>query len=118
MTDDLFGTAPPKLPHNHTRTSIDAARQVSTVERDRRMILAYLYACGDEGGTDEEIQRHCRSNGNSERPRRTGLVEDGLVAQTDKKRRTLSGRMAVVWRITEAGRKEFLWLEFLAREIA
>lgn len=51
------------------------------------------------GMTDEEQQHALAMNPSTQRPRRIELVRRGLVVEAGT-RRTSSGRMAVVWRVS------------------
>lgn len=53
------------------------------------------------GATDEETQQGLRMNPSTQRPRRVELVERLLVRDGGKKRRTSSGRWAVVWEVVQ-----------------
>ncbi len=64
----------------------------------RGRVLEFIRASG--GATDEETQRGLSMNPSTQRPRRVELVERGLVRDGGKKRRTASGRFAVVWEVT------------------
>ena len=73
--------------------SIDASRAGST---DRR-ILDELRKRGERGGTDEELQLALSLGGNSQRPRRVALAKAGKVIDSRRRRRTSSGRAAIIW---------------------
>lgn len=49
------------------------------------------------GATDEQMQDALEMNPNTQRPRRISLVSKGLIVDSGVRRRTGSGRMAVVW---------------------
>jgi hypothetical protein len=54
---------------------------------------------GDDFGiTDEQIQNELGMNPSTERPRRLELEEQGLIFDSGEKRKTRSGRPAIVWR--------------------
>ena len=63
----------------------------------RRRIYEYLRQCG--GATDEEIERALGISGNTVRPTRGSLVKDKFVIATDLERPTISGNMAIVWKV-------------------
>lgn len=91
---------PPKLPHNDTATSKLAAQSMrSLAGAQQQRVLECLQRAGDAGLTDEEIQRALDLSGNSERPRRSKLVELGLVRNSGIMRLTSSGHAAVVWAV-------------------
>lgn len=47
--------------------------------------------------TDDELCRRLDMQGNTLRPRRVELVKKGLIKDSGEKRKTSSGRKAVVW---------------------
>jgi predicted transcriptional regulator len=61
----------------------------------------YLYIRNNNGCTDEEVQDGLNLNPSTQRPRRIELVQLGLIKETAKRRRTKSGRWAIVWEIAE-----------------
>ena len=63
----------------------------------RRRVYEYLRQCG--GATDEEIERALGISGNTVRPTRGSLVKDKFVIATDLERPTISGNMAIVWKV-------------------
>src|SRR5262245_31844963 len=75
----------------------------------RRRVLVAIAETG--GATDEEIQHHLRLNPSTERPRRVELVERGWIEDSGIRRRTSSGRSAVVWALTSAARNQFAQVE-------
>jgi hypothetical protein len=86
------------IARNAQRTSIAAARR--TLPRTgsiRKRIYDYLQQSG--GATDEQIEDALHISGNSVRPSRGSLVEDGLVFDTGTERPTKSGNMAIVWAV-------------------
>ncbi len=86
----------PFVPHSATsREAADAIRESAPTLKAR--VLAYIRECGERGSTDEEIQAALHMEGSTERPRRTSLVDDGVVRDSGKKRLTRSGRSACVW---------------------
>lgn len=66
-------------------------------------ILKYLTGCGEHGSTDEETQAALSVNESNMRPRRRELQLRGFVADSGRVRRCLSGRIAIVWIVTESG---------------
>jgi hypothetical protein len=67
---------------------------------NRRVYDLFMQA-GDRGWTDEEAAEKLRLPGNSLRPRRVHLMDCGLVHDSGKRRKTMSGRNAVVWTATD-----------------
>jgi hypothetical protein len=82
----------------HSVTSREAAESIKPDASElRRRVLAYLRGRGEDGATDEEMQDALGMGGSTERPRRVELVEMGSVVDSGRKRKTRSGRNAVVW---------------------
>jgi transcription initiation factor IIE alpha subunit len=65
----------------------------------RRKIYEYLERQGVIGATDEEIETALQISGNTVRPTRGGLVEDGFVKDAGFNRPTRSGNDATVWTV-------------------
>ena len=83
---------------NHSITSKAAACEIATTTGALRLrVLEALRAAGTRGATDEELQEALDMIGSTQRPRRIELVAAGLVRDTEQKRKTRSGRLAVVW---------------------
>ncbi len=80
-------------------TSLLAATQIqSSAKTLRQVVLDYLKRLGYLGATDEEICEALDMAGNTVRPRRRELELSGQVRKTELRRKTRSGRLAVVWR--------------------
>ena len=92
-------------PSNGVPTSNAAAASVKPITgRQRRMMLGYFQRHGVDY-TDEElmIYLHDVISPNAIRPRRGELVEAGMIRDSGVRRKTQSGRQAIVWIITEKG---------------
>lgn len=91
----------PLLPFQaHSATSRQAAEDAKPgAATERRKVLLYLQSRGEDGATDEECQLALSMNPSTQRPRRVELVRSGLVKDSGRKRRTASGREAVVWTV-------------------
>lgn len=88
-------------PFSNDGTSREAARSLEgQIPEMEWRVLEYLIRCGERGGTDQEIQLATSLAESTERPRRVSLVQQGLVTDSGKTRRTQSGRLAIVWRAT------------------
>lgn len=61
----------------------------------RARVLGFLIETG--GATDEEVQLGLDMNPSTVRPRRGELVKMGRVKDSGQRRKTRSGRWAVVW---------------------
>jgi len=90
IQDDLF-SQPPAVA---AETSKAAAEQiVPNVASLRRAVYDFLRI----PATDEEIAHGLALNPSTARPRRVELVAAGLVRDSGTRRRTVSGRQAIVW---------------------
>lgn len=88
----------PKLMRNATDTSSRAAEACEPREGTQRWcVLYFVRQCALWGATDEEIGHGVGLGGNSVRPRRLKLVEDGYVIDSGRRRRNQSGELAIVW---------------------
>jgi len=99
----LFAARAPSV--NGSPTSAAAADSLTpaTLNAMQRRVYEFLKWRGDTGATDEEIQIELEMNPSTQRPRRVELARKGLVVECGS-RRTTSGRMAGIWRITAASR--------------
>ena len=95
MADDLQ----PDLPFvRHSLTSELAAVQAEPASHtQRRRVLDLLRRC--VGLTDEQIQKALDMNPSTQRPRRIELVKAGFVVDSGLTARTVSGRLATIWRV-------------------
>ena len=93
----LFTQRAPSV--NGSITSAKAADSLSptTLNAMQRRVLELLAATPD-GLTDEEQQLALGMNPSTQRPRRIELARRGLVVEAGT-RKTVSGRMATVWRV-------------------
>ena len=92
----------------HSPTSIAAASAIKPDAKTlRAKVLAFIESCHAHGATDEEVQTALHMEGSTQRPRRCELVERGDVMDSDRVRKTRSGRSAVVW-ITKPKQKQLL----------
>jgi hypothetical protein len=86
-------------------TSREAAEQIRPQAANlRESVLRAMLKTPGEGATAEEIEELTGLAGNTVRPRLIELVERGQIAKTDRKRATRSGRNAVIYVVTSAGR--------------
>lgn len=74
---------------------------------DRRRVLDFIAARGDEGATDEEIALGLNMRHYTAAPRRTELRDGGWVGDSGKRRPTTTGSPAAVWVLSERGREEW-----------
>ena len=107
MTDSqfpLFDTPEPAAEtpvyQRHSPTSQAAAEAIApTTGTLRAEVYAFLKLRGEQGATDEEIQRALHMEGNTARPRRRELEQSGLIRDSGATRQAISGRSAVVWEV-------------------
>jgi transcription initiation factor IIE alpha subunit len=85
------------LSANARFTSIAAAWSMlpKSGSQRRKVYDAILEA---DGLTDEEIETATGLTGNSVRPRRYELLQDGLIEASGETRKTKQGNAAIVWR--------------------
>ncbi len=89
-------------PHSGSQTSYEAAvSKIGATDTERQRVLEFLRRV-KFGATDEQIHNALGMPQNTERPRRRELVLMGAVADSGKRRRTMSGRNAIVWEIKQA----------------
>lgn len=90
--------APPR--QRHSETSCDAADKIEPKAPTLREKV--LHVISELGGlTDAECQQVLHLDPSTQRPRRIELVRMGLVVDSGAKRRTRSGRLAVIWTVAE-----------------
>ena len=86
---------PPSVPVDTSEEAAEAIRPSAHILRGK--VLAYIEGEERNGATDDEVQRALGMNGNTERPRRSELETMGFLVRTDRRRKTSSGRNAVVF---------------------
>jgi len=69
--------------------------------RLRRKVYEFIRSRGSEGAIDQEVQIALEMTGDSERPRRRELQQEGYIRDAGVVRLTRAGRTAVVWVSTE-----------------
>jgi hypothetical protein len=77
----------------------------------RNGVLTAIVRAGDRGMTDEDLYEATGWDENTVRPRRNELMNDGWIEDSNRTRRTPSGRDAVVWVLTEEGQRQIAVLE-------
>lgn len=93
-----------KIAHNAQRTSVMAAEKaLPRSGTKRRQVYDFIARCGLRGATDDEIQATLGIDGNTVRPTRGGLVEDGFIIDTGTTRKNKHGNECIVWRCAEQG---------------
>lgn len=84
----------------HQATSHEAKKFIRSADRSRVYQLLTRFP---RGPTDEDIQACLDLPSHTECPRRIELVRDGAVIDSGKRRKTSSGRYAIVWVARERG---------------
>jgi hypothetical protein len=92
--------------NDHPETARTAARQVGA----RALRVSVLRALARSAMTDAELDQHM-GHSRTVRPRRVELTRRGLVTDSGSTRTTDTGRQAIVWRITNAGRQELAGID-------
>lgn len=83
---------------SHSETSrLAALSMYEQASNLQRTLLDWLDAKG--GLTDEEMQTITGMPPSTQRPRRVELVRKGIVRDSQQRRQTASGRLAVVWEV-------------------
>lgn len=87
-------------PNSGSQTSKDAAADIREhAHKQRARVLAFIASRGAQGATDQEIEHALGMVGNSVRPRRGELLENGCIEDSGETRKTVAGRKATVWRL-------------------
>ena len=85
-------------PHSGSATSKAAAEAIrpeaATLSAE---VFGFIISTGERGATDHEQQTALGIDGNTQRPRRRALQQRGLIIDSGHRRKTPSGREAVVW---------------------
>ena len=82
---------------DHPDTAREAAAMVAPrIGTQRRKVYDFIASTGVAGATDIEIQTSLGMGGNTERPRRVELVDQGLISDSGR-RRMHGGRRHIVW---------------------
>lgn len=93
-----------KVAHNAQRTSLLAAEKALPKSgTKRRRVYDYIANRGLLGATDDEIEGALGIDGNTIRPTRGGLVEDGYIINTGTTRKNKHGNECIVWRCANEG---------------
>lgn len=69
----------------------------------RQQIIKLLAHLGELGLTDDQMETRLRRSHQTVSSARNWLVEAGWVRDSGQRRKTRSGRMAVVWMLTDTG---------------
>lgn len=109
--EDMLRSAGQAMPAPFRRsaphTSRDAAKKAERRAPTMRIrVLRFLIGQGQSGATDEHGERALGIKSQSYIPRRRELVKQGIVRDSGERRKTESGRSAVVWVVSNAGNAE------------
>ncbi len=88
---------------NHQDTAIAAAYRIEPVTGEQRTFVYETLCAHPKGLTDEEICAITGLSAKSENPRRWELVKKGHVIDSGKRRLTVSGCKAIVWKAIKEG---------------
>jgi len=94
---------PAWAPAADNNASLEAAAHVSRTGRAARIRRQVLSAIASAPATDQQLEERLQEPGNTIRPRRKELLDDGLVEHSGDFRPTTSGRKSKVYRVTPAG---------------
>lgn len=86
-----------KSRRDHPDTAHEAAEKITGVSGRQRRLVFDLIAASEIGMTDEEMQDASGLSPSSQRPRRVELVDGGHIEDSGLRRKTKSGREAIVW---------------------
>lgn len=82
-------------------TSLEAYESVTPkLNSIQKEVLALFKEVGEDGLTDEELSNLMGSNASTYRTRRSELVQKGVLVDSGLRRKLLSGRNAIVWKLT------------------
>lgn len=99
-------TLEPAVRWDDPDTCSDAARRASVNAGTNRALALKAHAHADAGLTDFELADLTGVPQTSIGKRRGELVTLGLVERTAVRRPSPTGALAIVWRITDAGRRQ------------
>lgn len=87
------------IAHDARDTSRAAAERVYPKSGSIRLkVYEFLIRRGMDGATDQEIERNLNLDGNTVRPTRKTLEQDGLIIDAGFTRANHNGNQCVVWR--------------------
>lgn len=91
-----------KKQHKHTDTSLAAYLHILEVSDSlRARVWEFIKEAGPTGVIDQEIQHALDLGPQTETARRGELLHAGLVYDSGERRKTSSGRWAIVWKAIE-----------------
>lgn len=90
--------------HRGVDTSIAAAADMAnSLGYLQRRAFTTIRASGNYGLTADELAMHLAMDRYSIQPRTSELKRKGLIADSRKRRRNATGKLAIVWVVTEKG---------------
>ena len=114
LSDTMFG-GDLFLPAKNVRASdpdtsrAAALRSPSVRGHDRKVVLAAFFSY-PEGLTDFELAEIVGRQQTSAGKRRGELRDEGFIEDSGLRRYAPSGSKAIVWKITEAGKNQVMWI--------
>lgn len=99
----LYDGKPPSEPRDGGGTSLIAAHQITSASKTLRDRVLASICSSANGSTDDEIEIALGLRHQTASARRRELVLLGQIYDSGQRRRTSSGRAAVVWVAREAG---------------
>jgi len=97
LFSSAYGGHPPHVKGSDTSAAAAVSIRVPAGTL-RFKVFAYLKKRGAAGSTDEELEHALELRHQTASARRRELVLDGLVEDSGERRKTSSGRQAVVWK--------------------
>ncbi|HCU25405.1 MAG TPA: hypothetical protein DF383_10320 [Deltaproteobacteria bacterium] len=93
---DIFNTPP----HVHQATSYRAALEIKQhAPKLRNLVLGFIDSRGEIGATCDEAEQKLNLSHQCCSARIRELYQDGLIEDSGERRKTRSGRKAIVWKI-------------------
>jgi hypothetical protein len=89
---------------NARQTSRQAAEKAYPKSGTMRLrVYEFIIRQGLKGATDQEIQRNLNLSGDTVRPSRITLFQDGLIIDSGGRRKNANGNDCIVWRSVDEG---------------
>ena len=89
---------------NARQTSREAAERAYPKSGTMRLrVYEYIIRQGLKGATDQEIQRNLNLSGDTVRPSRITLFQDGFIIDSGERRKNANGNDCIVWRSVDEG---------------
>jgi len=92
------------IARNAQQTSREAAERVYPKSGTMRLkVYEFIVRQGLKGATDQEIQNTLHLSGDTVRPSRITLFQDGFVIDSGVRRKNANGNDCIVWRAVDEG---------------